>query len=264
VELIVTCCQLAPVIGDFAGNRARVEAAVAEAAAGGAGVIVLPELALSGYCFDSVEEARALSVPAGWPGFAELAALAPDAVVVLGFAELAATGELFNSAAMLFAGHQVTYRKVHLWDREKEFFLPGSEPAPVVSTPFGRLAMMVCYDLEFPEYTRSVALRGAQLLAVPTNWPLIGRPAGQPAPEVVIAMAAARVNRMAIAVCDRQGIERGQEWNQASTVIGPDGWPLATVDAQGRVRAELNLTGVDDKGLSERNDLFRDRRPELY
>lgn len=262
--MIIACCELAPVIGEFGHNQALATAAIQSAAESGADVVVLPELVLSGYCFSSTEEARSLAVSLDWDGFGRWAELAPDAVIVAGFAELADDGTLYNSAIMLHGGQRVCYRKVHLWDREKLFFTPGARPAPVVETAHGRIAMMVCYDLEFPEYTRSVGLRGAQLLTVPTNWPYAERPEGWPAPEVMLGMAAARVNRMVVAACDRRGIERGQAWNEGSTIIGPDGWPVATAGADGWCRAEIDLAGTPDKAISERNDLFADRRPELY
>lgn len=262
--MIVTCCQLAPVIGEFSHNQALATDAIRSAVAAGSDVVVLPELVLSGYCFDSVAEARSLAVARDWDGFDDWARLAPDAVVVAGFAELGEDGRLYNSAVLLHGGERVFYRKVHLWDREKLFFTPGSDAAPVVDTALGRIAVMVCYDLEFPEFTRSVGLRGAELLAVPTNWPYADRPDGWPAPEVLLGMAAARVNRMAVAACDRRGIERGQAWNEGTTIIGPDGWPLATAGADGIARASLDLSVTGNKRLSERNDLFADRRPELY
>ena len=91
----------------------------------------------------------------------------------------------------------------------------------------GRVGVAICYDLEFPEVTRHLALRGADLVAVPTNWPLVPRPDGEHPPEVVIAMAAARVNRVAIACCDRTGTERGVQWTAGATIVGVDGWVLA-------------------------------------
>ena len=97
----------------------------------------------------------------------------------------------------------------------------------MLDTAVGRVAVVICYDLEFPELTRSVALAGAQLLLVPTNWPLVPRPAGERPPEVVIAMAAARVNRMAVVCADRVGTERGMEWTGGATIIGVDGWVAA-------------------------------------
>ena len=72
---------------------------------------------------------------------------------------------------------------------------------------------------EFPELTRSLALAGTQLLLVPTNWPLVPRPEGERPPEVVIGMAAARVNRMAVACADRVGLERGQDWTGGTTIV---------------------------------------------
>jgi predicted amidohydrolase len=189
----------------------------------------------------------------------------PDGVLVLGFAEVAGDGELYNSAALFDRGELVAaYRKVHLWDSEQLFFRPGGSLPPVCDTSAGRIGVMVCYDLEFPEMTRSVALRGAELLAVPTNWPWLDRPDGAEAPEIMIAMGAARVNRMAIACCDRSGLERGQAWNEASAVIGPDGWIRARVDGGGCAVADLDLADSRLKTISPRNDVLADRRPDVY
>ena len=123
---------------------------------------------------------------------------------------------------------------------------------------------MICYDLEFPELTRSVALAGAQLLLVPTNWPLVPRPDGERPPEVVIAMAAARVNRMAVACADRLGTERGQEWTGGSTIIGADGWVAAESREPGLLIADVDLELALDKRLTDHADAFADRRPDLY
>jgi predicted amidohydrolase len=253
------------VVGDLAGNLAMAQDAARARAARDASVVVLPELVTSGYCFESLEEARSVALPAGHPALAAWSAEAGGAVVIGGFAELGADGRLYNSAALVDrTGVRAVYRKVHLWDTEQLWFTPGDAPPPVVGTEHGRIGVMVCYDLEFPEMVRSVALRGAELLAVPTNWPWVDRPDGWPAPEVVIAMGAARVNRLAIACCDRSGIERGQRWNEGSAVIGADGWLLATADASGRACAGVDLTASRAKAISPRNDALADRRPDVY
>lgn len=257
----VACCELAPVVGDLDGNLALAQDAVLAAA--GADLIVLPELVTSGYCFASAAEARSVAIPADHPALHDWGS--HGAVVIGGFAELGGDGAVYNSAALVDAsGVRAVYRKTHLWDRESLFFTPGADPAPVVETAVGRVGVMICYDQEFPEMPRSVALRGADLLALPTNWPWVDRPAGQPAPEVLIAMASARVNRMAIACCDRRGVERGQRWNEASTIISADGWPLATADAGGTALAEVDLLASRDKRISARNDVHADRRPDVY
>jgi predicted amidohydrolase len=263
----IACQQLAPVIGDLAANRMIALDAIREAVDDGADVVVLPELITSGYMFESPEEAAAVAIGPGHEILAEWAAEAARADIVLagGFCELGDDGLIYNSAAVLDAtGVRAVYRKLHLWDREKLVFTPGSAPPPVLDTRVGRLAVIVCYDLEFPELTRSVALAGTQLLVVPTNWPLVPRPDGERPPEALIGMAAARVNRMAIACADRVGAERGQEWTGGTTIVGVDGWVAAESRAPGLVAADLDLESALAKRLTDHADAFTDRRPELY
>lgn len=264
----IVCRQLAPCIGDFTANRQLSVAAVREAVAAGADLVVLPELVTSGYVFASREEAESVAITPGHPIFTEWAeaATANSAVVIGGFAERADDGRLYNSAALVDpSGVLAIYRKTHLWDKEKLFFTPGPDLPPVVETRVGRVAVLICYDLEFPELTRAVALAGAQLIAVPTNWPLVSRPPKERAPEVTIAMAAARVNHVAIACCDRTGTERAQPWTEGTSIIDENGWVVATAGAgDGAATAELDLTRADDKALTVLAHALEDRRPELY
>lgn len=262
----IVCRQLAPKVGDFAANRAMSRAAITESVAAGADIVVLPELVTSGYVFASQEEAESVSVRPDHPIFAEWAAAAGAALVVGGFAEQGDDGLIYNSAACVdSSGMLAVYRKTHLWDREKLFFTPGPDIPPVVDTRVGRVAVLICYDLEFPELTRGVALAGAELIVVPTNWPLVPRPQGERAPEVIIGMAAARINHVAIACCDRTGVEREQEWTEGTTIIDENGWVVSTAGAGvGVAMAELDLTLSRDKTLTLLGDAFGDRRPELY
>ncbi len=263
--MIVECRQIAPVVGDFSYNRDLSAQAIAEAASVGADLVVLPELTLSGYVFESVAEAAAMAVPRSHPVFDTWALAAGRAVVIGGFCERDSTGRLYNSAAIVDStGLLAVYRKVHLWDSELNFFSAGEEPPAVLNTRAGMLGTLICYDLEFPEMARGLALRGAELIAVPTNWPLVDRPQGERPPEVLNAMAAARVNRLPIACCDRSGTERGQEWTNGTTIVAADGWILATADEEGIARAELDLSESHDKALSSRNDALGDRRPDIY
>ena len=261
--------QLAPAIGDLDGNRERALAAIDAAADAGAQVVVLPELAASGYVFRDAAEALALAEPPGGPtvsGWADRAA-ARDLVVVGGFAEDGGD-DLYNSAAVVDAsGLRAVYRKVHLWDRESLVFTPGDAPPAVVDTPHGRIGVMVCYDLEFPEWVRAAALRGAELLCVPTNWPHEPRPDGERPMEVLRTMVAASTNRMAVAACDRCGEERGVTWVAGSAIAGPDGWLLAGPPARAEpvlLLAEVDLATARDKATGPRNDALGDRRPALY
>ncbi len=263
----IVCQQLAPVLGDLAANRTLALAAIREAVDHGADVVVLPELITSGYMFESPQEAASAAIDRDHETLAEWAAEAARADIVLvgGFCELGAENRIYNSAAVLDAtGLRAVYRKLHLWDREKLVFTAGSEPPPVLDTRLGRLAVVICYDLEFPELTRAVALAGTQLLLVPTNWPLVARPEGEHPPEAMIAMAAARVNRMAVGCADRLGLERGQEWTGGTTIIGVDGWVAAESRDPGPVEADIDLEPALDKRLTDHADAFGDRRPELY
>jgi predicted amidohydrolase len=264
----VVCNQLAPVLGDLEENARRSTAAVRAAVDDGADVIVLPELITSGYMFQSIEEVQAAALVPGEA--AVLAAWAAEAarggaVVIGGFPERAADGAIYNSAAVLDGDGLIgIYRKCHLWDQEKLWFTPGDAPPGVFETRHGRIGVLVCYDLEFPEMPRTLGLAGAELIAVPTNWPFVERPDGEHAPEVMVGMAAARVNRVFIACCDRAGPERGQEWNEGTAILDLDGWVLDAVTGVGAARADIDLARTHVKKYTGLADAFGDRRPELY
>ena len=266
----VACCQIAPRIGEPDTNRAAGLAAAQTAAASGAAIVVLPELSASGYVFRDVAEARALAEPADGPTAAGWVVLARrhSITIVGGICELGADGLLYNTALVVDAGGvRVAYRKAHLWDTEKLVFTPGDAPPPVIETAGTSLAVMICYDLEFPEWVRLPALAGARLLCAPANWPALPRPERERPIEVVRAQAAAAINRMFVAVCDRTGAERGVEWVGGSVIIDPDGWPLAgpeTGDQETTISAGCDLVSAADKCISERNDVLTDRRPSLY
>ena len=266
----VACCQLAPVIGDLAANRDLVAAAVGAAAARGAAVVVLPELVTSGYAFADRAEARAAAEPADGPALTLWCRLAAEYGLVLvgGFCELDPDGDVRNSAAVVDPGGlRAVYRKTHLWDAERLIFTPGREAPPVVATAAGRIGVVICYDLEFPEWVRLPALAGAQLLCAPVNWPASPRPAGERPAEVVRVQAGAGVNRMFVAACDRVGPERGVDWVGGSVIVDPDGWPLADAGPTGdavTITAGCRLDEADSKAVGGLSDIHADRRPELY
>lgn len=268
---LVAACQLALAVGDVAGNLAAGTAAISEAAATGARLIVLPELCDTGYVFAGPGEARRLAAPAAgnrtlrlWQ---ELAA-AHSAVIAGGFCELGADGCVYNSAAIVdSSGVLAVYRKVHLWDAEKLVFTPGTAPPPIVTLPFGRVGLMICYDLEFPEWVRLAALAGADLIAAPVNWPATPVPAGERAAEITRAQANAAMNGVFIAVADRCRAERGVSWVGGTVILGPDGYPLVGPRAQDMpavVAADCDLPRARNKKISTHNDVLGDRRPDLY
>ncbi|HKH17601.1 MAG TPA: nitrilase family protein [Solirubrobacteraceae bacterium] len=267
--IAVACCQARLAFGDPAGNRAALDRLLREAARRGARIVVLPELAASGYRFADRDEAWQLAEPLDGPTVTGWHAVAADedVIVVGGLCERAG-GELHNSAVLVDAGGvRAVYRKAHLWDGESLTFGAGDAAPPVVDTVFGRVAVVICYDLEFPEWIRLPALAGAQLLCAPVNWPSTPRPARERPAEVVRVQADAAVNRMFIAACDRVGAERGTDWIGGSVIVDPDGWPLAgplSAPAAGCILADCRLEDARDKRTGPRNDVHADRRPGLY
>jgi predicted amidohydrolase/dienelactone hydrolase len=273
---VIAVAQLAIAIGEPDANRKAAAAAVAEAAAAHARLVVLPELCDSGYVFGAEAararaEAGALASPADDSGtLRQWHALAAEhqLVIVGGFCERGADGQLYNSAALVDqSGTRAVYRKAHLWDKEKLVFTPGDAPPPVIGTAIGRIAVMICYDLEFPEWVRLAATGGADLIAAPVNWPYAARPAGERPAEVIKAQAGAAANGVFVAVADRCQDERGVSWISGSLIAGPDGYLLGGPVLEDRpvvLTATCDLERARDKRLDGDNDLLADRRPELY
>jgi predicted amidohydrolase len=269
-DVRVACCQLPTDVEHPSESARRTQEAIAEAIGAGAQVVVVPELSNSGYVFRSEDEARAAAVPADGMLFAKWAEAAAkgDAVIVGGFAELGADRRLYNSSALVDRdGVQAVYRKLHLWNEENRWFTPGDRPAPVIETRHGRIGLGVCYDIEFPELTRGLALERADLIALPANWPHDPDPPdGRP---ILYSLAAitAYLNRVFVAVSDRCGTERGVEFEGGSVIAGLDGGLLAgPVEDRGTgiIYADCPLDETRDKRTNPHNDMFGDRRTDRY
>lgn len=267
---LIAVCQLALAVGESEANRAAARDAIARATAEGARLVVLPELTNSGYVFEGPEEARDLAEHVTGPTVSEWTTLARehDLVIVGGFCELDDAGAVRNSSVLVDAGGpKAVYRKAHLWADEPDWFVPGSEPPPVVETAVGQVGLLICYDAEFPEWVRVPALAGADILAITANWPAGTSPAGERSVLVVNIQAAAYANRVHVALADRCGAERGEGWTGGSVIAGPDGYPLAgpvLADRPALIVADCDLNEARDKAVGPRNDIHADRRTDLY
>ena len=137
----------------------------------------------------------------------------------------------------------------------------------MVQTRHGRIGVGVCYDIEFPELTRGLALAGAELIALPTNWPREdSSAAAEPTPHL-LARATAYFSHVYVAVCDRGGEERGAGFQGATVIAGPRGTTLAAATPGAgaeTVRADCDLSATRDKATGPRNDAIADRRPQHY
>ncbi len=267
----VACIQSDPVFGDPERNRAHTSDLIAQACERGAKIVVLPELCISGYAFRSPDEARDLSEAADGPTAAQWAKVAAenDSYVIGGICERAGD-ELFNSAILVGPGGLIgTYRKVHLWNNEKRIFSPGDLGFPVFDTPHGRIGVLICYDLWFPEAFRSCVLNGADLICVPTAWmPIPRQDPRRDAIHNILIMAAAHANSMPVICADRVGRENGIGFIGQSMIAGHNGWPLA--GPAGDTGETILFATLEPEAArrarrwSDVNDLIGDRRPDQY
>jgi N-carbamoylputrescine amidase len=271
-DLVVASVQMEPHVGDTAANVARSVQLIEQAAARGAAIVVLPELANSGYVFASRAEAFALAEPVphgpSTQAWAEVARRC-NVHVVAGIAERE-NERLYNAAAVLGPrGWLGTYRKLHLWGDEHLFFEPGNKGLPVFHTELGRLGVLICYDGWFPETYRLLAMQGVDIVCMPTNWvPMPQQPADRPAMATTLAMAGAHSNALNIVCANRTGTERGQPFVGQSLIVGAQGWPLAgpaSRDGEEILYARIDLKASRQAShLNVFNDVLRDRRDDIY
>lgn len=233
-------------------------------AAAGAELVVFPECALTGYGARDAAEAWTIALePAKLDPLGEAATRLRVGILI--GALLREGDRVFNVATLFLPdGSRHDYRKTHLpFMGVDRFCHPGDRLEPV-DTPWGRLGVLVCFDLRFPEPARTLALRGAELILVPTNWP---QGAEVSAEHICIARAAE--NRVFVGTCNRVGEERGFRFIGRSKVVGIDGAVLAAAGGEEETLvADLDLALARQKrrvvvpGEYE-TDCFA-RRPELY
>lgn len=270
--IVVASIQFQPQFGAVDANLDAMERLIRSAAGQSAQLIVLPELADSGYVFESVSELAAIAdtVPGG-KSAQRLIALAVELGVhiVCGLAEC--DGDLHFNTALLCGpdGYVGKYRKLHLWNREHLFFQPGDLGLPVFDTTIGRLGLAICYDGWFPETFRALAVNGAQLVGVPTNWvPMAGQAPGDEPIANTLLKAAAHSNGIYIAAADRIGTERNQPFIGQSLIVGPNGLALAgpaSPHDQAIILATANLGSIESfRTLNQYNNVLGDRREDVY
>lgn len=268
----VACIQFEPAFGEVEKNLAAMEMRIRAAHEKGAQIVVLPELADTGYVFEQAAELESLSaeIPAGRSAqFLITLARELDIHIVSGLAERA--GDTFYNSAIICGpqGYIGTYRKLHLWNRENLFFARGDLGLPVFDTPLGRIGVAICYDGWFPETFRGLALKGATLVCVPTNWvPMPGNEAYPEAMANILHKAAAHSNGIYIACADRVGTERGQPFLGQSLIVGTKGWPLAgpasSIEEETLIADIYPENVAANRSLSEFNDVLGDRRDDIY
>lgn len=246
--------------GSVAENLETMVRTAARAARRGADLLVFPELFLSGYNIGA--RAATLAEPAGGESAERLGAAAErhGLALVYGFPERDGDG-LFNAANVIGPDGAVlaTHRKAHLYGaEERRVFTAGAAPPPLVTLAGVRVAVMICYDAEFPEYVRRAALDGAGLLVVPTALM-------DPHERVARLMIPSRAmeNGIFLAYANRSGSEGELSYCGRSCLVAPDGADLARAG-----RGEALLVGDVDPaayaGLVDALGYLGARRPALY
>lgn len=269
----VASVQTNPVMNAVEDNVTNMVRVIEDLARAGVQLAVFPELATTGYMFDSPTEARAAAedVPNGPTVQRLLRACADnDMHIVFGVAEKAGEN-LFNSSAILGPhGYIGTYRKLHLWDNENTMFTPGDLGLPVFATALGNIGILICYDIWFPEAVRTLTLSGADLLCVPTNWvPLVaGNSENDTAMANILCMANSHCNGLPIVAADRCGQERGQLFLGRSVITNATGWPAAgpgPADREDVLIADIDVeNSASARQWSEFNNPLTNRRGDAY
>lgn len=231
----VSVAQLRPAALDVAANVAATVDAAARAASEGAGLVVLPELASSGYVLDA-DGLRAAAEPADGSGPAlgawRAAARRHRVAIVGGFPERAGE-QLYNSVAVVGSDGELrgAYRKLHLFAGERDVFAPGDLGLRAFELDGLSVGVLVCYDLRFPEAARLLALEGAELIAAPTAW-VTGfdrgaTPDDERVGQVEGVLVQANLNQVHIACADACGELRGTRFLGRSLIASPYGEALA-------------------------------------
>ena len=252
--------QMEPKLCDRMENLTRVQHILEKANSAGVDVLVLPELCNSGYVFQTINEALDSSeqIPKGPMSRLLQEWSKNNHLAVAGICEQA-DDVLYNSAAVFRNGEYVlTYRKVHLFLDELDWFTPGEEEPPVIEYHDSYFGIMICFDWIFPEMTRVLALKGAQVVLHPANLVL---------PYCQDAMVTRSIeNRVFTATANRIGTERSVSFSGRSQITDFNGNRLVQMDEEsvGISSVEIDPELARNKSITKRNDIFKDRRPNLY
>lgn len=228
----IAALQMHAIAGDNEANLGRIASAAMDAAAGGARLLIVPELAVTGYGAGETAFEK-LASPASGDVATQLSAIAREngIAIVAGFAEQEGN-VTYNSALFTDGlGTNAVYRKSHLYgDYERNAFKPGVPTSVMVELAGVRLGMLICYDVEFPENVRRLALAGADLVVVPT-----ALPKGSSGTFIANHMIQVRAfeNQVFVAYINHCGADDNFTYAGLSRIAAPDGKLLAEGPAEG-------------------------------
>ncbi len=254
--------QYRPLFGRVEHNRNKVVDALSGI---DADLMVLPELAFTGYYFKDRDECLSLAEdPESSPTIDALHGLCKqkNMYVVTGFTELKGD-KVYNSAVLVGpAGLEHVYRKLHLFNEEKNCFDPGNIPLQVNVVKGAKIGIMVCFDWAFPEVTRSLVLQGAEIICHPSNLVLTF------CQQTMLTRCLE--NRVFAITTNRYGADKRPQgslkFTGKSQIVAPGGVLLKRAASQRDAIhiEEINPADAGSKMITPLNDLLADRRPEWY
>jgi len=259
MDKTVCIVQFAPILGDVAANIQLLSQRFQSAWE--SDLVVLPELASSGYRFSCRDEAMACAGTLQDSAFVEFLkqqAETNGCCIVSGFNERYGD-DLFNSSILVQPDGVIhLYRKLHLFWDEKDIFTPGNLGVNVFDTPVGRVGMLICFDWMFPEVWRMMALKGAQVVCHPSNLVL-------PSCQSVVP-SYALVNRYYVVTANRIGKERDLLFTGGSLICSPKGSVMVSgsSDQEHVLFAGISPSLSDDKQVTPRNHALDHRRKDVY
>ncbi|MBN1233692.1 MAG: beta-ureidopropionase [Candidatus Coatesbacteria bacterium] len=224
-------------------------------------VMVFPELCLTGYNFKSKNQLIDISEDLGnSPRINHLSQICKErkGSMILGISERE-NNDIFNSAVFLNGeGVKFVYRKIHLFNKEKDIFSPGKYHLEPFAWKEVKIGILICFDWAFPEAARTLAMKGAEIICHPCNLVL---PYGQKAMRI-----RALENRIYTVSANRIGTEDDIRFTGKSQIADINGEVIAQLGEKesGYLIADLNVEDARDKSITERNHLFNDRKPEFY
>ena len=265
----IATVQMDVTLGEVDRNLQAIEERFRKAVSSGASLVIFPECAVTGYCFESLDEALPFAQPIPGPATERVAKVCAelDAFAIFGMLEQDGD-QVFNAAVLAGPSGVVgSYRKTHLpFLGIDQYVSYGDRPFDVHQAGDVNVGMNICYDSAFPEASRCLTLLGADLIALPTNWP--------PGAECVAGHALntrAMENAVYFAAANRVGEERGFRFIGLSRICGPDGSTLAASedDSETILYADIDPEQSRNKRVVREVgrhaiDRLADRRPDLY
>jgi predicted amidohydrolase len=257
-DIVAACCQFSIKPGDVDANLSKVERALSKLADRNCQLVLLPEMWSCSFPYQSMP-----SMAERTPGIVErLQGIAlQNRLVIAGSLPESDGGTIFNTNYVIDSTGEIAgkYRKIHLFSLYGEHLYFGKgEWAGICSTKLGRIGVMICYDLRFPELARVMALEGAEVICVSALWPL-----ARIEHWYLLLRARAIENQLFIIGCNGCGNEEKITWGGTSAIISPMGTVLAQAGPE-----EQNILGVlqahETEQFRKTIPCFKDRAPEVY